>query len=146
MFCRIIVAGPYPPPINANHMPQNTPYYQAAGAVPYSNPSYSGYVPASTYGGYGGVYPQVSSIQQATPVLQRPPLPVSVRPGLVVGGVVPPGTEVALPASHSGQSIRQLEKISSGPVHKERRKFQEFPAAVKNVSTEVPQVCSVLIA
>lgn len=140
------MAGSYQPLIDANYMLQNTPpYYQAAGAVPYSNPSYPGYMPASNYGGYGGVYPQVSPLQQGTSVLQRPPLPVSVRPGLVIGGVVPPGTEVAPPASHSGQSTRQTGKISRSPVQKERRKFQEFPVAAKNVATEVSQVCSVLI-
>lgn len=130
------MAGPL---INANYKPQNTPpYHQATGAVPYSNPSYP--VPAPTYGGYGGIYPQASPLQQVTSVLQRPPLPVTVRPGLVGSGVVPPGTEGALPASHSGQSTRPTEKPSTGPVQRERRKFQEFPVAAKNVTTEVSQV------
>ncbi|KAG0618620.1 hypothetical protein M758_4G078800 [Ceratodon purpureus] len=137
----VVTSGPYQPPVNASHASQNTSsYYQAAGAVPYPNPSYPGHVPTSTYGGYGGVYPQVSPLQQVAAALQRPPLPVSVRPGLVVGGVVPPGTEVPPPSTHSGQSTRQIETNSSGPVQKERRKFQEFPVAAKDVATDVSQV------
>lgn len=125
------MAGPCQPLINANYRPQNTSPY---GAVPYSNPSYP--VPAPIYGGYGGVYPQVSPLQQVTSMLQRPPLPVTIRP-LVGSGVVPPGTEGVMPASHSGQSARHVDKTSTGPAQRERRKFQEFPVAAKNVATEV---------
>lgn len=118
------------PSQSLNYRPQNNSPY---GAVPYSNPSYP--VPAPTYGGYGGFYPQVSPLQPATSVLQRPPLPVTIRPGLVgsSAGVFPPGTEGAVPASHHS------EKSFTGPVQKERRKFQEFPVAAKTIApTEVP--------
>ena len=51
-----------------------------------------------------------------------------------------PGTETQLAANRQGHSNQHFEKPASGPVQKERRKFQEFPVAAKPVGRDIAQV------
>ncbi|CAK9238275.1 unnamed protein product [Sphagnum jensenii] len=91
-------------------------------------------VPTTNYSGYGGVYPQVSPLQQVAQALQRPPPPVSVRPGngLAVGGMQVADAQGTIPTH--GQSNWHVEKRRDGPPQKERRKFQEFPMPAKQTT------------
>ena len=128
------------PVLDATYRPSNPhSYYQTPGGLPYSNSAYQGQGPAPGYGGYGGVYPQVSPLQQVASVLQRPPL-MSTRTSSGSAGMTMPGTETQLAANRQGYSNQQFEKPASGPVQKERRKFQEFPVAAKPVGRDIAQV------
>ncbi|KAG6544166.1 hypothetical protein Mapa_014366 [Marchantia paleacea] len=79
-----------------------------------------GHSQMSSYSGYSGVYPQASPLQQVAQALQRPPPPVSLKPGLT------PGFPVAAPTR--SQAIFSQEK-QSDKQHTQRRKFQEFPVS-----------------
>ncbi|CAM6036938.1 unnamed protein product [Sphagnum compactum] len=120
---------------NLNYGPQNVnSYNQGAGGLWNPSHPFPVTVPTTNYSGYGGVYPQVSPLQQVAQALQRPPPPVSVRPGngLAVGGMQVADVQGAIP-SH-GQSNWHVEKRRDGPPQKERRKFQEFPMPAKQTT------------
>ncbi|CAK9237075.1 unnamed protein product [Sphagnum troendelagicum] len=120
---------------NLNYGPQNVNSYNQ-GARGLQNPShpFPVTVPTTNYSGYGGVYPQVSPLQQVAQALQRPPPPVSVRPGngLAVGGMQVADAQGTIPTH--GQSNWHVEKRRDGPPQKERRKFQEFPMPAKQTT------------
>ncbi|KAJ7298501.1 hypothetical protein O6H91_Y567400 [Diphasiastrum complanatum] len=79
--------------------------------------------PAATtsYSGYGGIYPQVSPLQQVAMALQRPPPPLSVK-GAGLGSSL--GLSMKAPASSHPHPAKPQEKQSG-----QRRKFQEFPVS-----------------
>ncbi|CAM6009540.1 unnamed protein product [Sphagnum balticum] len=109
-------------------------YNQGPGGLRNPSHPFPVTVPTTNYSGYGGVYPQVSPLQQVAQALQRPPPPVSVRPGngLAVGGMQVADVQGTIP-SH-GQSNLHVEKRRDGPPQKERRKFQEFPMPAKQTT------------
>ncbi|KAH8952071.1 hypothetical protein BDL97_09G065200 [Sphagnum fallax] len=127
--------GPPQSDANLNYGPQNVNSYNQ-GARGLQNPShpFPVTVPTTNYSGYGGVYPQVSPLQQVAQALQRPPPPVSVRPGngLAVGGMQVADAQGTIPTH--GQSNWHVEKRRDGPPQKERRKFQEFPMPAKQTT------------
>jgi hypothetical protein len=127
-----ITEGPPQSDANANCRLQNSnPYNQGRGGLQH---------PLTNYSGYGGVYPQVSPLQQVAQALQRPPPPVSVRSGngLAVGGLQ--GADAQGVKPYHGQSDWQVEKQRDGPPQKERRKFQEFPISVNQTARNDSQV------
>jgi hypothetical protein len=131
----LLFAGPPQSDANLNYGPQNVnSYNQGAGGLRNPSHPFPVTVPTTNYSGYGGVYPQVSPLQQVAQALQRPPPPVSVRPGngLAVGGMQVADVQGTIP-SH-GQSNWHVEKRRDGPPQKERRKFQEFPMPVKQTT------------
>jgi len=127
-----ITEGPPRSDTNANCRLQNSnPYNQGPGGLQH---------PLTNYSGYGGVYPQVSPLQQVAQALQRPPPPDSVRSGngLAVGGLQ--GADAQGVKPYHGQSDWQVEKRRDGPSQKERRKFQEFPMSVNQTARNDSQV------
>lgn len=125
-YVPLLFAGPPQSDTNANCRQQNSnPYNHGPGGLQH---------PLTNYSGYGGVYPQVSPLQQVAQALQRPPPPVSVRPGngLAVGGMQVADVQGTVP-SH-GQSNWHVEKRRDGPPQKERRKFQESPMPAKQTT------------
>ncbi|GLJ47063.1 hypothetical protein SUGI_0993630 [Cryptomeria japonica] len=84
----------------------------------------SGASSGTSYNGYGGIYPQATPLQQVALALQRPPPPVSVKPGSLISANVPTKAQ----SSYSnGQIGKQPPK---------RRKFQELPVASKQPSRD----------
>ncbi|CAM6102034.1 unnamed protein product [Calypogeia fissa] len=83
----------------------------------------------SSYAGYSGVYPEAPPLQQVAQALQRPPLPVSVKP---------PTSSAVLATLTKAQSSSFQEKISEKQPA-QRRKFQEFPVGGKDSSGEDQQ-------
>lgn len=90
-----------------------------------------GHSQMSAYSGYSGVYPQASPLQQVAQALQRPPLPVSLKPGLT------PGFPVAV--STRSQAGFTQEKLADKQ-YTQRRKFQEFPVSSTKESSGDEQV------
>ncbi|KAL2612613.1 hypothetical protein R1flu_024305 [Riccia fluitans] len=86
----------------------------------WSFPSSQGFSQASSYSGYSGVYPQASPMQQVAQVLQRPPPPVSLKPGST------PAYPGAAPTKAQA-SFSQEKYPDKQPTQK--RKFQEFPSS-----------------
>ncbi|KAL3680435.1 hypothetical protein R1sor_023391 [Riccia sorocarpa] len=86
-------------------------------------PSSQGFSQPSSYSGYNGVYSQASPMQQqhVAHVLQRPPPPVSMKPGSSSGypGAAPTKAQA---------SFNQEKYPDKQPT--QRRKFQEYPASV----------------
>ncbi len=98
----LVFAGPPQSDTNANCRLQNSnPYNQGPGGLQH---------PLTNYSGYGGVYPQVSPLQQVAQALQRPPPPDSVRSGngLAVGGLQ--GADAQGVKPYHVQSDWQVEK------------------------------------
>jgi hypothetical protein len=127
-----ITEGPPQFDTNANCRLQNSnPYNQGCEGLQH---------PLTNYSGYGGVYPQVSPLQQVALALQRPPPPFSVRSGngSAVGGLQ--GADAQGVKPYHGQSDWQVEKQRDGPPQKERRKFQEFPMSVNQTARNDSQV------
>ncbi|KAH8946170.1 hypothetical protein BDL97_12G078900 [Sphagnum fallax] len=127
-----ITEGPPQFDTNANCRLQNSnPYNQGCEGLQH---------PLTNYSGYGGVYPQVSPLQQVALALQRPPPPFSVRSGngSAVGGLQ--GADAQGVKPYHGQSGWQVEKQRDGPPQKERRKFQEFPMSVNQTARNDSQV------
>jgi hypothetical protein len=80
----------------------------------------------TSYSGYGGVYPEAPPLQQVAQALQRPPLPVSVKP---------PSSTALLATLTKAQSSSIQDKYSEKQPA-QRRKFQEFPVGAKDSSGE----------
>lgn len=89
----------------------------------------SPYMAGTNYSGYGGIYPQATPLQQVALALQRPPPPVSVRPGFTHSTSAPPTK--AQSSYSNGESEKQPAQ---------RRKFQELPIAARERSRD-NQVC-----
>ncbi|CAM6037443.1 unnamed protein product [Sphagnum compactum] len=122
---------PIPCSITEGNILNSNPYNQGPGGLQH---------PLTNYSGYGGVYPQVSPLQQVAKALKRPPPPVSVRSGngSAVGGLQ--GADAQGVKPYHGQSDWQVEKQRDGPPQKERRKFQEFPMSVNQTARNDSQV------
>lgn len=85
----------------------------------------SPYMAGTNYSGYGGIYPQATPLQQVALALQRPPPPVSVRPGFTHSTSAPPTK--AQSSYSNGESEKQPAQ---------RRKFQELPVVARERSRD----------